>query len=200
MAAAMSSSSSIRSAGHLPLPLRPGLLIPDLGKRIHTHDGAGFLKSRVFPQVGGKQDPPLTVGSALHGIGVEQIQGQALRIGKLLHLFGHLFPLGLGVNGQAVLGADGDEKGVAQCFPHSRGNDQTALRINAVIRFPQQSYHGAAPFPPFLGWAGGILHLPTLIPTSPHLCYLVYGNGDRKARIFFRQITGSILQNTLISA
>lgn len=83
-----------------------------------------------------------TLRLTLDGVGVQQRQRPGLCIGEVVHLLGHLVPLGLRVNGQAVLRADGDVERVAQGLPHGGGDHQTALGVDAVVGFSQQPGHG----------------------------------------------------------
>ncbi|SCJ09150.1 Uncharacterised protein [uncultured Blautia sp.] len=94
------------------------------------------------PKAGRDQHPPLGVRLTLDGVGVQQRQRPGLCIGEVVHLLGHLVPLGLRVNGQAVLRADGNVERVAQGLPHGGGDHQTALGVDAVVGFSQQPGHG----------------------------------------------------------
>ena len=89
------------------------------------------------PQPGGDQHPSLTVRLTLDGVGIQQAQRPGFGIGQVVHILGHLLPLGFGVDGQAVLGADGDVEGVTQRLPHIGGDHKAALGVDAVIGFSQ---------------------------------------------------------------
>ena len=103
-------------------------------------------------------------------------------VGKLVHILGHLLPLGLGIDGQAVLGADGDIKPVSQCFPHIGGDHQPALGVNGVIGLAHESGHSGALLSYFLGFRGPMWHCYSHLPhfSPPHTLSISDFKGDCK--------------------
>ena len=177
MAAAISSSSSIwrsRSVQVAESQISAKAFMPTIV--------AVFFQVCVVPQGSGDQNAALTVRLALHSVGIQQRQRPGLGVGQLVHILGHLVPLGLGVNGQAVLGADGDVKPVSQCLPHIGGNHQPALGVNGVIGLAHESGHSGALLPYFLGFRGPMWHRYPHLPhfSPPHTLSISDFKGDCK--------------------
>ena len=159
----------LTGAEGLVLHFLPKSGVPDLGPVEDADDDHLFFQVGILPQLGGQENAALGIGDTVGHIGVHH--PQALDLGEALALqtFVEPGPALVGVDGQAVILANGDVEGAAQLVPELGGDKQTALGVN-VVRI--LTVHACSPSPRrcFVGkpWAVATQSwvLPPFCPTS----------------------------------